>query len=210
MNKSDRMSMMAERPVHEVLLRMSLPMMISFFIQAMYNIVDSMFVARISEGALTAVSLAFPMQQIVTAIAVGTSTGVSAVWSRYMGMGKTMIDVGDESLGNGLRTDRGIVGYEGEGVAIVADALDGAQTVGCDDGVDFAVDEVAEVEDALQGNNVAAADSRVHRVAVGVDPAVAIVVGREVYEIVGTLGLIVDEDVEAKGKVNVVVGFAFG
>ena len=88
MNKNDRMSMMAELPVHEVLLKMSLPMMISFFIQAMYNIVDSMFVARISENALTAVSLAFPMQQIVTAIAVGTATGVSAVWSRYMGMGK--------------------------------------------------------------------------------------------------------------------------
>ena len=88
MNKSDRMAMMAELPVHEVLLKMSLPMMISFFIQAMYNIVDSMFVARISENALTAVSLAFPMQQIVTAIAVGTSTGVSAVWSRYMGMGR--------------------------------------------------------------------------------------------------------------------------
>ena len=88
MNKNDRMAMMAELPVHQVLLRMSLPMMISFFIQAMYNIVDSMFVARISENALTAVSLAFPMQQIVTAIAVGTATGVSAVWARYMGMGE--------------------------------------------------------------------------------------------------------------------------
>ncbi len=86
MNRGDRMTMMAELPVHQVLLRMSLPMMASFFIQAMYNIVDSMFVARISEEALTAVSLAFPMQQIVTAIAVGTSTGVSAVWSRYIGM----------------------------------------------------------------------------------------------------------------------------
>ena len=86
--KRDRMAMMAELPVHEVLIKMSLPMMISFFIQAMYNIVDSMFVARISENALTAVSLAFPMQQIVTAIAVGTSTGVSAVWSRYMGKGE--------------------------------------------------------------------------------------------------------------------------
>ena len=88
LQKNDRMAMMAELPVHEVLITMSLPMMISFFIQAMYNIVDSMFVARISESALTAVSLAFPMQQIVTAIAVGTSTGVSAVWSRYMGKGE--------------------------------------------------------------------------------------------------------------------------
>ena len=89
MNKNDRMTMMAELPVHTVLLKMSIPMMISFFIQAMYNIVDSMFVARISESALTAVSLAFPMQQIVTAISVGLSTGVSAVWSRYMGMSES-------------------------------------------------------------------------------------------------------------------------
>ncbi len=81
------MAMMAELPEHSVLIRMSLPMMISFFIQAMYNIVDSMFVAQISENALTAVSLAFPMQQIVTAVAVGLATGVSAVWSRAMGMG---------------------------------------------------------------------------------------------------------------------------
>ncbi|MBQ1322139.1 MAG: MATE family efflux transporter [Solobacterium sp.] len=88
MNKSERMTMMAELPVPQVLLKMSLPMMISFFIQAMYNIVDSMFVARISENALTAVSLAFPMQQIVTAIAVGIATGVSAVWARHMGLGE--------------------------------------------------------------------------------------------------------------------------
>lgn len=88
MNRADRMQQMASLPVHQVLLKMSLPMMISFFIQAMYNIVDSMFVARISENALAAVSLAFPMQQIVTAIAVGTATGVSAVWARFMGMGE--------------------------------------------------------------------------------------------------------------------------
>ena len=88
MERNDRMSMMAEIPVYQVLLRMSLPMMISFFIQAMYNIVDSIFVAQISENAFTAVSLAFPMQQIVTAIAVGTATGVSAVWSRNMGIGR--------------------------------------------------------------------------------------------------------------------------
>ena len=80
--------MLEKLPVHTVLIKISLPMMISFFIQAMYNIVDSMFVARISEEALTAVSLAFPMQMIVTAISVGSSTGVSAVWSRNMGEGK--------------------------------------------------------------------------------------------------------------------------
>jgi len=88
MDKNDRMKMMSELPVHEVLLKLSLPMMLSFFIQAMYNIVDSMFVARISENALTAVSLALPMQLVVTAISVGMATGVSAVWARYMGMEK--------------------------------------------------------------------------------------------------------------------------
>lgn len=102
MNGNDRMRMMADLPARQVLVRMSLPMMISFFIQAMYNIVDSMFVARISENALTAVSLAFPMQQIVTAIAVGTATGVSAVWSRYMGMERR------EEAGQTLRTMTGM------------------------------------------------------------------------------------------------------
>ena len=89
MNKDAQMQRMAELPVLSVLLRMSLPMMISFFIQALYNIVDSIFVARISEAAFTAVTLAFPMQQVVTAIAVGASTGVSAVWSRHMGQGQS-------------------------------------------------------------------------------------------------------------------------
>lgn len=65
-------------PIGRLLITMSLPMMISFFIQALYNIVDSMFVARISENALTAVSLAFPMQQIASAISVGFGVGVNA------------------------------------------------------------------------------------------------------------------------------------
>lgn len=118
--------------------------------------------------------------------------------------------MGDEGFGDGLGADGGVVGYEGEGVAIVTDALDGAQTIGGDYGVDFAVDEIAEVKDALQGHDVAAADGGVHRVAVGVDPAVAIVVGREVYEVVWPLGLIVDEDVEAEVEVHIVVGLAVG
>ena len=65
-------------PVGKLLVSMAVPMMLSFFIQAMYNIIDSMFVARISENALTAVSLAFPMQQIMTAISVGTGVGIAA------------------------------------------------------------------------------------------------------------------------------------
>ncbi|MBR2765354.1 MAG: MATE family efflux transporter [Blautia sp.] len=73
-------------PVGPLLVSMALPMMVSFFIQAMYNIVDSIFVARISEEALTAVSLAFPAQQIMNAIAIGTGVGISALIPRYIGM----------------------------------------------------------------------------------------------------------------------------
>ncbi|MDD6022993.1 MAG: MATE family efflux transporter [Oscillospiraceae bacterium] len=74
-------------PIGRLLISMSIPMMISFFIQALYNIVDSMFVARISEDALTAVSIAFPLQQVITAIAVGTGVGVNALVPRFVGRG---------------------------------------------------------------------------------------------------------------------------
>ncbi|MBQ1320257.1 MAG: MATE family efflux transporter, partial [Solobacterium sp.] len=67
--QQNRMGTMAVLPL---LISMAVPMMMSFFIQALYSIVDSMFVARISENALAAVSLAFPMQQIMGAIGIGT------------------------------------------------------------------------------------------------------------------------------------------
>ena len=75
-------------PVGPLLVSMALPMMLSFFIQALYNIVDSMFVARISEDSLTAVSLAFPMQQIMNAIGVGTGVGISAAIPRAIAQKK--------------------------------------------------------------------------------------------------------------------------
>lgn len=65
-------------PVGKLLVSMAVPMMISFFIQALYNIVDSMFVAQISEDALTAVSLANPFQMIMGAISIGTGVGINA------------------------------------------------------------------------------------------------------------------------------------
>ncbi len=74
-------------PIGPLLVKMSVPMMISMFVQAFYNIVDSMFVARISENALTAVSLAFPVQMVMGAIAVGTGVGVNACVSRFLGQG---------------------------------------------------------------------------------------------------------------------------
>lgn len=72
-------------PMGKLLASMSIPMMISFFIQAMYNIVDSMFVARISEDALTAVSIAFPIQQIIIALGTGTGVAATALVPRYLG-----------------------------------------------------------------------------------------------------------------------------
>lgn len=76
---------MGTMPTNKLLLNMSLPMMIAMLIQALYNIVDSMFVAQISENALSAVSLAFPMQNFMIAVATGTGVGVNALLSKNLG-----------------------------------------------------------------------------------------------------------------------------
>lgn len=72
-------------PVNQLLISMSVPMMISMLVQALYNVVDSVFVSYIGENALTAVSLAFPVQNLMIAIAVGTSVGVNALLSKSLG-----------------------------------------------------------------------------------------------------------------------------
>ncbi len=72
-------------PVGQLIIAMSVPTMFSMLIQALYNIVDSIFVARFSEKALTAVSLAFPMQNLMISFAVGTSVGICSVISRRLG-----------------------------------------------------------------------------------------------------------------------------
>jgi len=72
-------------PVPKLLYSMSLPMMLSMLVQALYNIVDSMFVAKLSEDALTAVSLAFPIQTLMIAVAGGTGVGINALLSRSLG-----------------------------------------------------------------------------------------------------------------------------
>lgn len=74
-------------PIGRLLLVMSVPMMISMLIQALYNVVDSMFVSHISEEALVAVSLAYPMQNIITAIGVGTGVGITALVPASLGRG---------------------------------------------------------------------------------------------------------------------------
>lgn len=72
-------------PIPKLLITMSLPMIISMLVQALYNIVDSMFVAQVNEEALTAVSLAFPVQNLMIAIAAGTGVGINALLSRNLG-----------------------------------------------------------------------------------------------------------------------------
>ena len=76
---------MGVRPVGRLLFTMSLPIIISMLIQAAYNVVDSMYVSRISENALTAVSIVFPMQSVLIAFATGTGVGFNALLSRYLG-----------------------------------------------------------------------------------------------------------------------------
>ena len=72
-------------PEGRLLLNMSLPMMLSMLVQAMYNVVDSIFVSRISEHALTAVSLAFPLQTMLIAVGAGTGVGVNSLLSKSLG-----------------------------------------------------------------------------------------------------------------------------
>jgi putative MATE family efflux protein len=83
-SKENKMGIM---PIKRLLIHMSLPMMISMLVQALYNVVDSIFVARINESALTAVSLAFPVQNLMIAIGVGTGVGMNALLSRTLGEG---------------------------------------------------------------------------------------------------------------------------
>lgn len=78
---------MGKKPVLPLLLSMSFPPMLSMFVQSMYNIIDSIFVARLGEEALTAVSLAFPLQNLVLSVAVGLGVGLNSVMARNLGAG---------------------------------------------------------------------------------------------------------------------------
>lgn len=72
-------------PIGKLVFNMSLPMMVSMMVQALYNIVDSIFVAKLSENALTAVSLAFPLQTLLIAVGTGTGVGMNALLSKSLG-----------------------------------------------------------------------------------------------------------------------------
>ena len=76
---------MGVQPIGKLLFGMSLPMILSMLIQALYNVVDSIYVSQISENALTAVSLVFPMQSLMISVATGTGVGINALLSRNLG-----------------------------------------------------------------------------------------------------------------------------
>jgi len=82
---SQQENKMGIMPIPKLLISMSLPMIISMLVQALYNVVDSIFVAQISENALTAVSLAFPVQNLMIAFAAGTGVGINALLSKSLG-----------------------------------------------------------------------------------------------------------------------------
>ena len=82
-------SFMKEKPVLPLVLSMSLPMVLSMMVNALYNIVDTYFVAKISEDAVTALSLVFPVQNLVNAAAIGFGVGVNAVIALRRGAGRT-------------------------------------------------------------------------------------------------------------------------
>ncbi len=95
-----RENKMGVMPVPKLLITMSLPMMLSMLVQALYNIVDSMFVAKLSEDALTAVSLAFPIQTLMISISSGTGVGINALLSRNLG--EKDFKGADRAANNGL------------------------------------------------------------------------------------------------------------
>ena len=85
MTETRKENKMGVMPIPKLLITMSLPMIISMLVQALYNVVDSMFVAQLNEDALTAVSLAFPIQNLMIAVAAGTGVGVNALLSKSLG-----------------------------------------------------------------------------------------------------------------------------
>lgn len=95
--KENKMGIM---PINKLLLSMAIPMIISMLVQALYNIVDSIWVSHINQDALTAISLAFPMQNLMMSIAIGTGVGINALLSKSLGeKNQNMVN---QTAGNGV------------------------------------------------------------------------------------------------------------
>ena len=91
---------MGVMPVGRLLINMALPMIISMLVQALYNVVDSIYVSRISESAVTALSLAFPIQNMQIGFAVGIGVGINALLSKSLGEGDQ--EAANRTAGNGM------------------------------------------------------------------------------------------------------------
>jgi Na+-driven multidrug efflux pump len=100
MNNGTKENKMGVMPVNRLLITMAAPMALSMLIQALYNIVDSVFVSHVGEAALSAVSLAFPVQNVMMALSSGTAVGVNALLSRSLGSGH--FDDADRYAGTGI------------------------------------------------------------------------------------------------------------
>ena len=100
MNEEIKENKMGVMPMNRLIINMSVPMMISMLVQALYNVVDSIFVAMIDEKALTAVSMAFPIQGLIIAVAAGTGVGVNAILSRALGAKNN--EKADKTAENGI------------------------------------------------------------------------------------------------------------
>ena len=91
---------MKKKPILPLLASMAMPMVLSMLVNSLYNIVDSFFVAKISEDAMTALSLVFPIQNFINAVAIGFGVGINAMIAQYLGAGRR--DKADEALTQGM------------------------------------------------------------------------------------------------------------
>lgn len=89
MYKNMNQNYMKEKPILPLLLSLSLPAMISMMVNSLYNIIDSIFVAKIGENAMTAISLVYPIQNVIISLAVGFGVGINAMIALYLGAGKS-------------------------------------------------------------------------------------------------------------------------
>ena len=95
--KENKMGVM---PIGKLVVNMALPMIVSMLVQALYNVVDSIYVSRISESAVTALSLAFPVQNMQIGFAVGIGVGINALLSKSLGEGDQ--EAANRTAGNGM------------------------------------------------------------------------------------------------------------